>query len=107
MSEWVEVGHINDIPVLGSRVFTQSTMTIAIFRTADDQFFALDNRCPHRQGPLSEGIVHGTKVTCPLHNWIIDLKTGDAQSPDVGCTKTIPLRLDNGVIHLKFIKETV
>lgn len=100
MSEWIDVGTVADIPVQGSRLVETSRGPVALFRTLDDQVFALINRCPHRQGPLSEGIVHGHKVTCPLHSWVIDLESGQAQAPDVGCAPALPLRIDAGRISL-------
>jgi len=97
---WIEVGRLDDIPRLGARVVRASTGDIAVFRAADDHVFALRDKCPHRGGPLSQGIVHGHKVTCPLHNWHIDLHTGTAVAPDVGCTGVYRTRIENGVIFL-------
>lgn len=99
--QWIAVGQVDDIPALGARLVNSAKGQIAIFKAQDGTIFALHNRCPHRQGPLSEGIVHGHKVTCPLHNWVIDLETGQAQAPDNGCTPTVPLKIENGVIHLE------
>lgn len=101
MSEWIEVGRIDDIPVLGSRSVATASGRIALFRTGDGSVFALHDRCPHRGGPLSDGIVHGHQVTCPLHNWVIDLASGDAVAPDSGCTPTVPVKVVDGVIHLQ------
>lgn len=99
--EWIEVGTIDDLPVRGSRtVELPGRPDIALFRTADDHLFALVDRCPHKQGPLSQGIVHGHSVSCPLHNWTIALATGQAQAPDEGCTPTVRVRLDEGRIWL-------
>lgn len=84
----VDIGHLSDIPVEGARVVRLPEVDLAVFRTREGEVFALDNRCPHKGGPLSEGIVHGRWVTCPLHNWVIDLATGEAQAPDIGCVKT-------------------
>jgi len=75
-------------------------MTIAVFRTADDHVFALEDRCPHRRGPLSQGIVHDGCVTCPLHNWVISLESGEAQGADEGSVATFPIRLDGDTILL-------
>ncbi|MEN8175332.1 MAG: nitrite reductase small subunit NirD [Pseudomonadota bacterium] len=86
--------------MLGARVLKTDTMDIAVFRTADDQVFALRDACPHQGGPLSQGIVHGGTVTCPLHNWKIDLASGEAQGPDEGCTNSYPVKVENGVIYL-------
>jgi nitrite reductase (NADH) small subunit len=76
MTNWTEIARLEDIPRLGSRVLKTDTMNIALFRTASDEVFAIKDECPHKQGPLSQGIVHGTSVTCPLHNWKIDLASG-------------------------------
>lgn len=97
---WIEVGRLDDIPRLGARVVRAPDGDIAVFRAADDRVFALRDQCPHRGGPLSQGIVHGHKVTCPLHNWNIDLQSGTAVAPDVGCAGVYPTRLENGVIYL-------
>ena len=97
---WIEVGRLDDIPRLGARVVRASDGDIAVFRAADDHVFALRDKCPHKGGPLSQGIVHGHKVTCPLHTWHIDLHSGTAVAPDVGCTGVYPVRIENGVIFL-------
>ncbi|MBE2293566.1 MAG: nitrite reductase small subunit NirD [Phycisphaerales bacterium] len=100
MYDWHEIGVIDDIPRLGSRVVRTSLGDVAIFRTTDDQIFALRDRCPHRGGPLSQGIVHGHRVTCPLHSWMLELESGQAVSPDVGCATRYPVRLENGRLWL-------
>ena len=97
---WVDVGGLDEIPRLRSRVVTTAAYDIAVFRTADDQVFALHDKCPHKAGKLSQGIVHGHSVTCPLHNWVIGLSDGQAKDPDEGCTRTVPVRLDNGRVLL-------
>lgn len=104
---WTDVVALDDIPQLGARVLKTDTMTIAIFRTAGDQVFALKDACPHKGGPLSQGIVHGTSVTCPLHNWKIDLASGAALGPDEGCTNVFQAKVENGRVLLNFsaIKE--
>lgn len=100
MSEWIEIGRLKDIPVQGAREVEAGDVTIAVFRTQDDRVFALDNRCPHKGGPLSEGIVHGTSVTCPLHNWTLSLESGVALGPDEGCARTYAVRVENGAVFL-------
>jgi len=100
MSNWTEIANLEDIPVLGSRVVKTDTMDVALFRTRDDQVFALRDACPHKGGPLSQGIVHGTSVTCPLHNWKIDLASGEALGPDEGCTNVFPTKVESGVVYL-------
>lgn len=93
---WFEIGAIADIPRRGARCVKNGEITIAVFRTADDRVFALEDRCPHRGGPLSQGIVHDGCVTCPLHNWVISLETGLAQGADDGSVPTIPLKAEGG-----------
>ncbi len=97
---WVRVGSLNDIPRRGARCVRNGDMSIAIFRTADDRVFALEDKCPHRNGPLSQGIVHDGCVTCPLHNWVISLETGFAQGADEGQTLSFPVRLEGDEILL-------
>jgi len=98
--DWIDVGVLEDIPAMGARVVRSTDGDIAVFRTADDGIFALYDRCPHKGGPLSEGIVHGRSVTCPLHNWVISLETGAAEGPDHGCASRIAVSLDQGRIRL-------
>jgi len=100
MSNWIEIAALEDIPKLGSRVVKTDTMNVAVFRTRDDQVFAIKDACPHKQGPLSQGIVSGTTVTCPLHNWKIDLVSGEALGPDEGCTNTFSTRIEGGKVYL-------
>ena len=96
----IDIGALADIPVQGARVVKTRFGCVAIFRTADDQVFALDDRCPPKGGPLSEGIVHGTSVTCPLHNWVISLETGKALGADEGGVRTVPVRVDGGRVAI-------
>jgi nitrite reductase (NADH) small subunit len=93
---WVKIGSLDDIPRRGARCVATPQGKIAIFRTGDDQVFAILDHCPHKGGPLSQGIVHGTSVTCPLHNWVISLETGKALGADEGAVPTIPVRIDDG-----------
>jgi len=97
---WRDVGALEEVPRLGSRTVTTPAGTIAVFRTKDDEVFALEDRCPHKAGPLSQGIVHGHHVTCPLHNWVIDLADGNAKEPDEGCVRTVPVRMEGSRIFL-------
>ncbi len=101
MAEWIEVGRVNDIPRLGARVIKGSDGNIAVFRTSDDEIFALADRCPHKSGPLSQGIVHGKSVTCPLHNWVIGFEDGEAKAPDEGCTATYPVKVENDTVFIQ------
>ncbi len=101
MSDWIEITQLDEIPVLGSRVVKTDGMDIAIFRTSDDRVFAVRDACPHKQGPLSQGIVHGTSVTCPLHNWKIDLASGEALGADEGCTNVYDTKVENSMVYLR------
>jgi nitrite reductase (NADH) small subunit len=101
MSQWQAICRVDDIPVLGSRrVARDAGVDVAIFRNDQDQVFALLDRCPHKGGPLSQGIVFGTSVACPLHNWTIGLDDGCARAPDDGCTPRFAVQVSNGVVHL-------
>lgn len=97
---WIAVGNLSDIPRRGARCVTRGDLKIAIFRTADDNVFALEDRCPHKGGPLSQGIVHDGCVTCPLHNWVISLSSGAAQGADEGKTRSFPVQLDGETVLL-------
>jgi nitrite reductase (NADH) small subunit len=99
----VEVCSLEDIPVLGARVLERPGHpdgNVAIFRTADDGVFAVVDRCPHKGGPLSQGIVFGGRVACPLHNWSIELSSGEAAAPDVGCARTFPVCVEHGIVFV-------
>jgi nitrite reductase (NADH) small subunit len=100
MNNWIDIAAVTDIPKLGSRVVKTDTVDIAVFRTASDEVFALKDECPHRKGPLSQGIVHDRTVTCPLHNWKIDLASGEAKAPDEGCARSYPVKVENGRVLL-------
>lgn len=100
MSSWVDIAALDDIPQRGARVVKTAEGCVAVFRTSADQVFALDNRCPHKGGPLAEGIVHGNSVTCPLHNWVFSLETGQAQGADEGQVPTYPAKVEGGRILL-------
>ena len=102
---WMEIGTINDIPKLGARVVESAGGDIAVFRTAADEIFALFDSCQHKGGALSQGIVHGKAVACPLHNWNIDLVSGEVQGPDNGCSRTVPVSLNGDVIRLQMPEE--
>ncbi|MEO0975920.1 MAG: nitrite reductase small subunit NirD [Pseudomonadota bacterium] len=97
---WVAIGDLADIPREGARVVKTDRGCIAVFRTVDDEVFALDDRCPHKGGPLSQGIVHGASVTCPLHNWVFDLATGLARGADEGSVPVTAARVENGRVLL-------
>jgi nitrite reductase (NADH) small subunit len=99
---WIDVGAVTEVPRRGARRVSTPRGDIAIFRTGDGELFALRDQCPHKHGPLSQGIVHGRTVTCPLHAWNIDLATGEPTGADAGkgCTPTVALRVENGRLLL-------
>jgi len=98
---WKRVCALEDIPVLGARVVKAAGGDIAVFRDSEDEIFAVHDKCPHRGGPLSQGIVHGRHVTCPLHGWRIQLESGEAMAPDSGCTRTFQVKVKGGQVLLK------
>jgi nitrite reductase (NADH) small subunit len=102
-NDWIEVGALTDIPRQGARVLRTAKGDIAVFRTLDDEVFALRDRCPHKGGPLSQGIVHGKRVACPLHDWKIHLDSGSAVAPDEGCAATFPVRLEDGRVYVSLV----
>lgn len=101
MSEWKKICLVSDIPVLGSRRVARSRgIDVAVFRNSEDQVFALLDSCPHKGGQLSQGIVFGTSVACPLHNWTIGLADGCASAPDEGCTPKFACKVEAGSVYL-------
>ncbi len=101
VGQWLDIGPVDQISPGNARTLpVRGGEEIAIFRTLGNQFYALVNKCPHKRGPLSQGIVHGAVVTCPLHNWNISLETGKAMGSDEGCVPTIPIKVDAGRLFL-------
>jgi nitrite reductase (NADH) small subunit len=98
MANWIRIGVLSDIPRRGARCVQSPWGRIAVFRTAEDRVFAMEDRCPHKAGPLSQGIVHGASVTCPLHNWVISLETGKAQGADEGAVRTVPVMVEGELL---------
>ena len=98
---WTDIGPLAAIPPLRARVVRLAGVAIAVFRTGDDRVFALHDRCPHKGGPLSQGIVHGAWVTCPLHHWTIGLADGAARAPDEGCARVVNARVEAGRVLLE------
>lgn len=97
---WTAIGSITDIPRRGARCVNTPMGKIGVFRTADDKVYAIEDHCPHKGGPLTQGIVHGAAVTCPLHNWVISLETGTALGADQGAVRTIPVKIDGDQLFL-------
>lgn len=100
MSEWLRVCRLDEIPGQGSRVVELDGIQVALFRTAADQVYALQDRCPHKGGPLSQGIVFDKRVACPLHGWSIQLDTGHACAPDEGCVRRYRIKLENAEVFI-------
>ena len=99
---WTAVCALADIPALGARrVRRPDGIDIALFRAASDRVYALLDRCPHKGGPLSQGIVFGESVSCPLHNWTIRLDDGRAQAPDEGCTPAFAVKVEGEQVYLR------
>ena len=101
MENWTKICSTGDIPRLGARVVPQTPgPNIAVFRTAMDTYFAIADKCPHRGGPLSQGIVYGERVACPLHNTNIDLPTGCAVAPDTGEVKRYAVKVEGEAVYV-------
>ena len=101
MEDWTRICRVDDIPRLGARVLRRvGQPNVAVFRTASDRLFALLDRCPHRGGPLSQGIVYGERVACPLHNTAVELGSGNAVAPDKGCVKSFAVKVTDGNVYL-------
>lgn len=105
-NQWIELGNLDDIPPAGARVVHTPLGNLAVFRTVDDMVFALRDACPHRGGPLSQGMVYGHRVQCPLHGLRVDLDTGEAVMPDEGCVSRYPIRVTAGKVYLSLVEET-
>ena len=101
MTRWVKVAPLNEIPALGARVVRSKEIEIGVFRLADDRVFAINNSCPHKGGPLSEGIVYGDKIACPLHSWKISLVDGKADEPDIGQTACFNTKIEDNIVYLE------
>ena len=97
---WIDIGALDDIPERGARLVKTNAGCVAVFRTGPKEVFAASDHCPHKGGPLSEGIVHGRRVTCPLHNWVFSLETGEAQGADAGRIDTYPVKIEGGRLLL-------
>lgn len=103
MNDWIAIAQLNDIPRQGARVVDLGATRLALFRTVTDSVYALDDRCPHRGGMLSQGIVHDGLVTCPMHGFRVDLSSGEAVLPDKGCVRTYATRVEAGTVFLNLL----
>lgn len=97
---WLEVIKVDDIPAMGSRKVIYKDIEIALVKTKSEKIYAVNNTCPHKQGKLSEGIVHDEEITCPMHNWVIDLNSGEATGGDCGCTEVYSTKVEGGVVYI-------
>ena len=104
--QWYELGPVSEVPLRGTRRVVIHDQTIGLFRTATDRIYAIDDQCPHKKGPLSQGIVHDNCVTCPLHNWVINLETGDAQGADTGSVTVYPVEIKDGIVRVAVKVQT-
>lgn len=98
---WHSVCQLEEIPRFGGRTVRAGPTEIAVFRLGDDRIRAVENRCPHKQGPLAEGIISGDTVICPLHARKINLESGAVLPPDSGCVKTYPVKVENNTVFLQ------
>lgn len=99
--QWFDICAVEDIPVRGSRRLVLPQINIALFRNLNNEIFAIEDKCPHLGGPLSQGIVHDDAVTCPLHNWVISLRSGEARGADEGCVRTLPVKCEEERVHIQ------
>ena len=102
---WTDICDVSDIPSQGSRIVKTPFGCLALFKTISGEVFALDDKCPHKGGPLSQGMVHDKFVTCPLHSWVFSLETGEAQGADEGRVATMPVRVSAGRVEIQFLAD--
>ena len=100
MSDRVRVAQVADVPVGEARVVDAQGKTLALFNV-DGNFYALDNACPHRGGPLGEGELHGAVAVCPWHAWRWDVKTGANVNNPVVKMACFPVSLDGGSVYVE------
>jgi len=102
MANWIKIVAVEDVPVMGSRKIIIGKEEIVLFKTRDESIFAINNICPHKQGKLSEGLVHEKTITCPLHNWDIDLQSGEVKGEDDSCTNIYETKIEEGFVYLEY-----
>ena len=102
---WTRIAPTESVPMREGRAVRLGRREIAVFRV-EDGFLAIDNMCPHNQGPLADGIVKGTTVVCPLHGWNVCLESGKVCKPDVPVSvRTYPARVSDGIIEIDLSAE--
>ncbi|MCM3714684.1 nitrite reductase small subunit NirD [Alkalihalobacillus oceani] len=98
----VKVARLDELSIgLGKKVEIAGE-EIALFKQEDQGVHAIQNRCPHKGGPLSEGIVSGEHVFCPLHDWKVNVRDGIVQAPDEGCVKRYEVDIVGEDIYIRF-----
>ena len=100
--KWIRITEAENIPPREGRALELGERSLAVFNLGD-RFVAIENRCPHSGGPLADGIVGGTTVTCPMHNWRVCLDSGEVTKPceaGVPGVQTFPVKVEHGVILL-------
>ena len=103
---WIRITHAENIPLREGRAVTVGDQEVAIFNLGE-KFLAVSNRCPHRGGPLADGIVSGDSVVCPLHAWKVCLSSGAIKRPSEmhTCVRSFPVRVVDGIVLLQIAAE--
>jgi nitrite reductase (NADH) small subunit len=99
--KWHKVCKVADIKPKTSQKITAGELTLALFHLTDGRFMTIEDRCPHQDGPLSDGIITGSIVTCPLHNWRINLISGETLPPDCECIKTYKTKIERDEVWVE------
>jgi nitrite reductase (NADH) small subunit len=99
VSNWVKVCAAEDIPPFEGRRTKIEGFYVGVFHT-EEGFYAIGDICPHLGGPLSDGILAGTEVSCPLHNRRVALKSGEVVNDDLSCVPAFPVEVRNGTIYV-------
>lgn len=97
---WIRITRTENIPLREGRAVKVGEEEIAIFNLGD-KYLAVGNRCPHRGGPLADGIVSGQTVVCPLHAWKVCLTSGEVKGDPASCTKSYPVEVVNGIVMIE------
>ena len=108
MNPWIRIVRVSEIPLREGRAVKVGNREIAIFNLGD-RFLAVENRCPHKSGPLADGIVSGTNVVCPLHAWKFSLETGAGVSAPsaTSCVETFPTRVEGDIVSVKVTSDAI
>lgn len=101
MSEWYSAGTVSDIAANKVKYLDISGREIALFQIGS-AFFAIDNSCPHRGGPLFRGAIEGSSVRCPLHGWLFDIPTGECKNQPGTKINSYPVKIENESVYICF-----